>query len=72
MLNMEQRQYTDDKTGKSITRYTPVLHPDTCATGSLRFAFWEVWTDESLETHGNAYRKDVANAREVLRKYSEI
>ena len=70
MICMEQTERIDDKTGRKIIRFTPVLHGDCCSTGMLLFACWEVWEDASLQEITAAARKAMANAREVLRNYA--
>lgn len=71
MLNMEQSERIDDKTGRKIIRFTPVLYGDCCATGTLRFACYEAWTDDSLQIIADAYRNAMANARSVLAEYAK-
>lgn len=71
MLTMDQVERIDDKTGRKIIRFTPVLQTDCCATGSLRFACWEVFADDSLKEIETACSLAMANARQVLKRYSE-
>jgi len=58
--------WTDDKTGKKITRYTPVYTAECTATGTLHFACWEVWTDDAPAVHRQAQSNAIGNARIVL------
>ena len=71
MLTIDQSQYIDDKTGRTIVRFTPVLHTDCCASGELRFACWEVWADDSIQVQTDACKLAMQNAREVLKRYSD-
>lgn len=56
-------------TGRRYIQIEPVLKPDCCAQGELRFAVWQVWEDEP-ETHADAKAKAIASAKSVLAEYA--
>jgi hypothetical protein len=69
MIEIETTE-REDIEGQKITRYTPYLsrmkdYP--CFTGKLVFAFWEVWSDDSISDHEKAILNAKDGAREVLR-----
>ncbi len=37
---------TDDKTGREITRFTPVLTVTPYGNGEIEFATWDAWSDD--------------------------
>ena len=70
MINIEQMNYVDDKTGREIARFTPVLNPGCLGSGSLRFACFEAWRDDVAgcnDAEVNALR----NAKQVLIEFAE-
>ena len=69
-VTINEATFTDDKTGRTITRYTPTLKGICTATGLLTFAYWEVWSDESIEAHTQAKRNALDNAKQVLSEIS--
>jgi hypothetical protein len=69
-LTINETSYTDDKSGRLITRYTPVLKGVCTATGLLTFACWEVWTDEPIEAHTQAKHNAIDNVKQILSSIS--
>jgi hypothetical protein len=65
-ITINESQRIDDSTGKSVTRYTPTLTGKCTATGSLTFACWEIWTNDSPEIHEQAKNKAIDNVKQVL------
>lgn len=72
MITIDQTERIDDATGRRIIRFTPLFRgADCCSTGELRFAYFEEWSDASLQAITAAAKSAQDNAREVFKKYAE-
>lgn len=65
-LEIEYSTRIDDKTGKTIWIFTPVIKGHVTAMGELRFARWEVWSDAGQAIIATAKKNAIDNARTVL------
>lgn len=68
MLTIKTTVHQDDNTGRWYFRHTPTVETDSCVTGSLTFAFWEVDVTATDAEQDAAKQAALANARDVLRR----
>ncbi len=66
-LNIETNRFKAPS-GREYIQFQPVLIPDCCATGQLRFAVWQSWADEP-STHEPAKLAALASARAVIAEF---
>lgn len=64
-LKIENSLHQDDKTGRLIIRYTPVLTLASSEPG-VRFPCWEAYVGEPPEVHAKATSYALENARVTL------
>ena len=70
-IEIEASQYKDDKTGRDIVRFTPFLRPSCVASGTLRFAYFEVWATDAPDIHADAMNRATRGAKSALQSLSE-
>lgn len=69
-LTIETKRRVDDSTGREITSFTPVFKPDCTASGDLRFAMFEAWSDDTETKIASQRANALNNALQCLSNFS--
>lgn len=63
-ITTEVTAHQDDKSGRWIIRFQPIIKPLMLATGELRTAYYEAWLDEpeTIETQKQAAENNAVSS----------